>query len=90
MMRSMHVGERRELPDHRWTDDRGGDGDADVSGVRALADFPQPAGIDAPLLLHNPWWAQPFEVFSRALGMPARYAADPSVFLAVIVPLLFG
>jgi V/A-type H+-transporting ATPase subunit I len=75
-----------------WTDDRRRlDAALDASGARALAHFPrQPAGVEAPLLLRNPWWARPFEVFSRALGMPARYAADPSALLAIIVPLIFG
>ncbi|MBI3045755.1 MAG: ATPase [Betaproteobacteria bacterium] len=75
-----------------WTDDRGRLKRAlAASGARALAGFPAPPrGVQAPLLLQNPWWARPFEVFSRALGMPARYAADPSMLLAVIVPLLFG
>jgi V/A-type H+-transporting ATPase subunit I len=94
MMRSMHVVASGEnfCRITGWTDDRGRlTATLDASGARALVHSPQPpGGIDAPLLLHNPWWAQPFEVFSRALGMPARYAADPSVFLAVIVPLLFG
>jgi hypothetical protein len=35
-------------------------------------------------------WARPFEVFSRALGMPSRNEADPSVLLAIAVPLMFG
>jgi V/A-type H+-transporting ATPase subunit I len=43
-----------------------------------------------PLLLANPWWARPFEIFSRAIGMPSRNEADPSVLLAIAVPLLFG
>jgi V/A-type H+-transporting ATPase subunit I len=75
-----------------WTDDRERlDAALDASGARALAHFPrQPAGVEAPLLLQNPWWARPFEVFSRAFGMPARYAADPSALLAIIVPLIFG
>jgi V/A-type H+-transporting ATPase subunit I len=75
-----------------WTDDRGRlDAAIDASGARAVAHFPQvPPGLSPPLLLLNPWWARPFEAFSRAFGMPARHAADPSVLLALIVPLLFG
>jgi V/A-type H+-transporting ATPase subunit I len=33
---------------------------------------------------------RPFEVFARALGMPSGTEADPSVLLAVAVPLMFG
>ena len=59
--------------------------------ARALASFPMPPrGVRPPLLLRNPWWARPFEVFSRLFGMPGEHAADPSVLLAFAVPLLFG
>lgn len=61
------------------------------SGARALLRFaPPPPGARAPLLLANPPWARPFEVFSRALGMPSGTEADPSVLLALAVPLMFG
>jgi len=75
-----------------WTDDPARLNAAlAASGARALAHFPSPpAGIHAPLLLQNPWWARPFEVFARAFGMPAPYAADPSAVLAFVAPLLFG
>ncbi|HEY2187318.1 MAG TPA: hypothetical protein VGH48_02010, partial [Caldimonas sp.] len=35
-------------------------------------------------------WVRPFEIFSRALGMPGANEADPSPLLAVVVPLMFG
>jgi V/A-type H+-transporting ATPase subunit I len=61
------------------------------SGARALLHFPSPpAGMKAPLLFANPWWARPFEVFARAHGMPARDEVDPSIFLAFAVPMIFG
>jgi V/A-type H+-transporting ATPase subunit I len=63
----------------------------DQSGARAILHHPSPpAGAMPPLLLANPWWVRPFEVFSRALGMPSRNEADPSVLLALAVPLMFG
>ncbi len=63
----------------------------DRSGARAILHHPPPPpAAKAPLLLRNPWWARPFEVFSRALGMPSRNEADASVLLAVAVPLMFG
>ena len=63
----------------------------DRSGARALLHFPAPpADAKAPLLLANPRWARPFELFSRALGMPSADEVDPSVILAVMVPLIFG
>ncbi len=77
-----------------WTSDMSGYRLAvaiDRCGARALLHFPSPPGdAKAPLLLANPWWARPFEIFSRALGMPARNEADPSVLLAIAVPLMFG
>lgn len=49
-----------------------------------------PEGMRAPLLLSNPPWVRPFEIFSRALGMPSSTEADPSLLLAIAVPLMFG
>jgi V/A-type H+-transporting ATPase subunit I len=63
----------------------------DRSGARSILHHPPPPpGAAAPLLLANPWWARPFEIFSRALGMPSRNEADPSALLAIAVPLMFG
>ena len=77
-----------------WTSELTGDTLAvalDRCGARAILHYPPPPrGAMAPLLLANPAWARPFEVFSRALGMPSRNEADPSVVLAVAVPLMFG
>jgi V/A-type H+-transporting ATPase subunit I len=61
------------------------------SGARAILRYPPaPPGTVAPLILTNPGWARPFEIFSRALGMPARNEADPTTLLAVVVPVMFG
>jgi V/A-type H+/Na+-transporting ATPase subunit I len=61
------------------------------SGARAFLRLAAPPrDATAPLLLVNPWWARPFEIFSRALGMPARHEADPTLLLAFTVPLMFG
>jgi V/A-type H+-transporting ATPase subunit I len=77
-----------------WTSDFDGNALAAAllrSGARALLHFPPPAPkTKAPLLLANPVWARPFEIFARALGMPSRNEADPSVLLALAVPLMFG
>ena len=62
-----------------------------AAGVDALLHFPSPPGdVDAPMVMQNPWWAQPFELFARMLGTPSRNEADPSRLLAVLAPLLFG
>jgi len=61
------------------------------SEARALVHFPRmPEHLQAPLLLRNPEWVQPFEVFSRLAGMPGRYSTDPSGLLMFVAPLLFG
>ncbi|TRZ94041.1 MAG: hypothetical protein D4R84_09520 [Rhodocyclaceae bacterium] len=63
----------------------------DASGAPALVRFGQPPpGLKPPMLLHNPWWVSPYEVFSRLVGMPDRNAADPSMVVAIAFPLLFG
>jgi V/A-type H+-transporting ATPase subunit I len=46
--------------------------------------------VRPPLVLRNPWWARPFELFPRLVGMPGAGSADPSVLLAFAVPLMFG
>ena len=77
-----------------WTDDFDGarlEVALKTAGVRALLRFPTPPpGAQAPLVLKNPWWARPFELFARAIGVPSRNEVDPSLLLAAVVPLLFG
>lgn len=77
-----------------WTSDPNGDAiiaAAAGCGARALVHFPAaPAQLTPPLLLRNPRWARPFEVFSRAFGVPGRNEADPTPVVAVVAPLLFG
>ena len=53
-----------------------------------LADAP--AGTERAHGASNPSWVRGFEIFARMLGTPARDESDPSVILAVIVPLIFG
>ncbi len=75
-----------------WTDDwQGSTLPAALRQFPALIDFPTPPPEkEAPLLLRNPRWARPFELFARLIGMPGRNEADPSMALALIVPLMFG
>ena len=77
-----------------WTDDLSGERLKKAlteAGVKSIIDFPQaPAEAKAPMVMHNPWWAEPFELFARMLGTPAVDEADPSRLLAVLAPLLFG
>jgi len=77
-----------------WTDDfEGRHLQRALSAVHAHAIVhfpPPPRGLQPPLVLQNPWWARPFELFARLLGTPAGDEADPSRLVAVMVPLLFG
>lgn len=59
-------------------------------GVRALAGLPPPPSLEAPMILDNPWWAKPFQIFPAMLGVPGRHEVDPSQILALLMPLLFG
>jgi len=61
------------------------------AGLKAILRFPQaPVQSSAPMVMQNPWWAKPFELFSSMLGTPSAEEADPSLLVAVLVPLLFG
>lgn len=75
-----------------WTDDWDGETlPSALSGQPALIHFPTPpADKEAPLVLRNPGWVRPFELFARLIGMPARREADPSLLVALIAPLMFG
>ncbi len=60
-------------------------------GLPGLLHFPEaPRTFDAPVVLANPVWARPFELFVRLLGTPGSAEADPSALVALIAPLLFG
>ncbi|MCG6871943.1 MAG: hypothetical protein LJE84_06595 [Gammaproteobacteria bacterium] len=61
------------------------------SGLPFLARHVQPVeGGQPPVVLRNPRWSRPFEVFVRAFGLPGVDAADPSPLLAIVMPLMFG
>jgi V/A-type H+-transporting ATPase subunit I len=77
-----------------WTSDLRGRTIARVlrrSRVRAVLRFADPPeGAVAPMVMRNPWWVRPFEIFPRLLGVPDAHEVDPTVVLAAVVPLLFG
>ena len=60
-------------------------------GAHAIVHYPPaPRGLRPPMVLQNPWWARPFELFAGMMGTPAGDEADPSRLVALLVPLLFG
>ncbi len=93
-----HVGELPVTENFAWVTGWGADPQPerlqealDKAGVRGLLRYTEPPqDKEAPMVLNNPAWAQPFELFARLLGTPSATEADPSRLLVVIVPLLFG
>lgn len=77
-----------------WTSDLGGEAlrqKLEQAGLNHLIRFPPaPARSVSPMVLKNPAWARPFELFASLLGTPAAGEADPSLLVAFIAPLLFG
>jgi V/A-type H+/Na+-transporting ATPase subunit I len=77
-----------------WTSDKSGNDLAralSLQGSRALLYFPEgPKNVLPPLVMQNPWWAKPFEIFASMLGTPGANEVDPTRMLAIMVPLLFG
>lgn len=63
----------------------------DRGKVRHLLRYkPAPAGAECPVVMHNPRWAKPFELFPNLLGTPDSNEADPSRIVALVAPLMFG
>jgi V/A-type H+-transporting ATPase subunit I len=77
-----------------WTSDPEGaslNEHLDRGKVRYLLRLSEPpAGAEPPSVLRNPFWARPFELFAGLLGTPDVADVDPSRFLALIAPLMFG
>lgn len=51
---------------------------------------PAPEGMQVPVIMNNPRWARPFELFPNLLGTPDSTEVDPSRILAVVTPVMFG
>ena len=49
-----------------------------------------PRDVALPSVEQHPRWLRPFTVFTRAVGVPGVNEADPTTWVAFLVPLLFG
>lgn len=45
---------------------------------------------DAPVALKNPKWAEPFQFFYKLVSPPRYGTVDPTAFVAIYFPILFG
>ncbi|MEA3275507.1 MAG: V-type ATPase 116kDa subunit family protein [Pseudomonadota bacterium] len=60
-------------------------------GVESSVEFVEPPqDASLPSVTRNPAWLQPFEVFTHAVGVPGVREADPTTWVALLVPLMFG
>jgi V/A-type H+-transporting ATPase subunit I len=77
-----------------WTSDLSGsrvETALERAHLKYLLRYPDaPTDLTRPVVLRNLRWVQPFELFSRLLGVPATSEADPSPIVALIAPLMFG
>jgi V/A-type H+-transporting ATPase subunit I len=63
----------------------------DDAGVKALLRLEAPPpGFEPPLILRNPHWMRPFELFTNMLGVPSSTEVDPTRIVAIASPLIFG
>lgn len=61
------------------------------NGVNYLLRITEPpADARAPMVLRNPPWARPFELFAALLGTPGSEDVDPSKLVAMLAPMMFG
>jgi V/A-type H+/Na+-transporting ATPase subunit I len=77
-----------------WTSDVDGheiNGVLDRGQVKHLLRYkPPPEGVECPVVMRNPRWVKPFELFPSLLGTPGSTEADPSRIVALVAPLMFG
>jgi V/A-type H+/Na+-transporting ATPase subunit I len=62
----------------------------DIGIAPKLKFVPPPQHSPSPSVTGHPRWLQPFEIFADAIGVPGLREADPTTWVALLVPLLFG
>lgn len=62
----------------------------DVQRKPEEGDLEEELKRDIPTVMRNPWFLRPFEVLTKMYGIPSYSEIDPTPFLALTFPLLFG
>jgi len=77
-----------------WTSERNADALESALqevGIASTIDFVDPPrDAPSPSVTHSPAWLAPFEIFTHAVGVPGIKEADPTTWVAFLVPLMFG
>lgn len=64
---------------------------ADITGgATVIRAFDPEPGEDVPVVLENPSIIKPFESITLNFGLPSYNEIDPTLFLAISFPLIFG
>jgi V/A-type H+-transporting ATPase subunit I len=61
-----------------------------TAGELVLEELPTPAGAEPPVLMRNRRLARPFEFLVRFLDLPRSGSLDPTMLMALILPLMVG
>jgi V/A-type H+/Na+-transporting ATPase subunit I len=75
---------RERLPELRLELERA------VGGELALDELPTPSEAEPPVLMRNRRLARPFEFLVRFLDLPRAGTLDPTVLMALFLPLMVG
>jgi len=61
------------------------------AGIEATVAFvAPPSDAASPSVIHHRPWLRTFEVFTHAVGVPGMTEVDPTSWLALLVPVIFG
>jgi V/A-type H+-transporting ATPase subunit I len=61
-----------------------------AAGELALEELPTPPGAEPPVLMRNRPLARPFEFLVRLLDLPRSGTLDPTMLMALILPVMVG
>jgi V/A-type H+-transporting ATPase subunit I len=61
-----------------------------AGGELVLDELPTPADVERPVLMQNPTLARPFEFLVRFLDLPRSGTLDPTMLMALFLPVMVG